>query len=317
MSARQWVVLVVACVLPLVIGCSGTNGVGPPPAPGLEFVFDRVLGATGSGDGEFVAPSGIGADAAGALYVADTGNHRIQKLDADGAFAFAIGGEGSEAGRFRSPAAVAVSGSSVYVADTGNLRLQVFTADGGFVREFGSRWPEGGSLREPRALVVGTSAVAVADGQQHRVVVYDMDGNVVRTLGALGNGDGEFLALRGLALLGSTLYAVDADRGDIQAFDLGTGGFLKTLGRMGSDLGELRSPTALAADGSGLWVLDNGNARVQLLATSGATQAVVRPARTAAGSLVTPSGIAAWRGGFVVADTGQDRLVSFKPKPDS
>jgi hypothetical protein len=64
----------------------------------------------------------------------------------------------------------------------------------------------------------------------------------------------------------------------------------------------------------GLLVLEAHGGRIQLFSLSGAAQGVVRPESTPAGPLASPSGIAAWRGGFVVADTGADRLVAFKPQ---
>ncbi|MBM3474780.1 MAG: 6-bladed beta-propeller [Armatimonadetes bacterium] len=314
MLARYGVLLVCAVAVAVLLGCGGANNGGPPPLVGPEFVFERIIGATGGGDGQFSGPCDVAADTAGALYVADAGNNRVEKLDATGAFVKAFGALGSRAGEFRNPGGMAVSGSTVYVADTGNTRVQVFTSDGSFLREFGSRWTDGGSLREPRALAVSTSAVAVGDRQQHRVVVYDMNGNVVRSIGGLGIGDGEFLEVSGVAISGSSLYVADRDRNDIQVFNLADGSYQQTLGQAGSDPGRLRGPVALAATTGGLFVLDAGNERVQLLALTGAPQSVVEPETTPAGSLVNPSGIAAWRGGFVVADTGNDRLVSFQPQ---
>jgi DNA-binding beta-propeller fold protein YncE len=142
-----------------------------------------------------------------------------------------------------------------------------------------------------------------------------MSGKLVRTIGGLGIGNGEFLNVSGLTISGSSLYAADRDRNDIQVFNLADGAYQQTLCQVGSDPGRLRSPVALAAVTGGLFVLDSGNERVQLLAPTGAPQSVVEPGTTPAGSLVNPSGIAAWRGGFVVADTGNDRLVSFQPEP--
>jgi len=37
-------------------------------------------GARGAGPGQFLEPSGIAVDAQGNVYVADKGNHRIQKF---------------------------------------------------------------------------------------------------------------------------------------------------------------------------------------------------------------------------------------------
>jgi DNA-binding beta-propeller fold protein YncE len=43
------------------------------------------LGSSGSGPGEFVGPKGVAVDPnSGRLYVADTGNARVQRLSPDG-----------------------------------------------------------------------------------------------------------------------------------------------------------------------------------------------------------------------------------------
>ena len=46
----------------------------------------KRIGSRGSGEGEFNFPNGISIDGDGNIYVADTRNHRIQKLDSNGLF---------------------------------------------------------------------------------------------------------------------------------------------------------------------------------------------------------------------------------------
>jgi DNA-binding beta-propeller fold protein YncE len=63
----------------------------------------------------------------GTVYVADSGNDRIQRFSATGAFLGAWGSYGSGDGQFEWPSGVAVApGGTVYVADTGNDRIQAF-----------------------------------------------------------------------------------------------------------------------------------------------------------------------------------------------
>lgn len=45
-----------------------------------SYQFILKWGSYGSGDGQFVTPYGVAADSSGNVYVADTGNHRIQKF---------------------------------------------------------------------------------------------------------------------------------------------------------------------------------------------------------------------------------------------
>jgi sugar lactone lactonase YvrE len=88
--------------------------------------------ADGQGvDARFNNPSGVAVDAAGNIYVADQGNHRIRKIDPSGLVSTLAGatvdyvdGQGVAA-RFRFPAGVAVDAAgNVYVADAGNHRIR-------------------------------------------------------------------------------------------------------------------------------------------------------------------------------------------------
>ena len=49
-------------------------------------VFAGKWGAPGTGDGQFNQPVGVAASPDGGVYVADSGNHRIQKFTSDGVF---------------------------------------------------------------------------------------------------------------------------------------------------------------------------------------------------------------------------------------
>ncbi len=84
-------------------------------------------GSLGFGDGQFRNPQGIAVDGAGNVYVADSGNDRIQKFSASGAFLAKWGSEGSEDGQFLFPEGIAVDSlGDVYVADSENNRIQKF-----------------------------------------------------------------------------------------------------------------------------------------------------------------------------------------------
>ena len=63
----------------------------------------------------------------GNVYVADTGNNRIQKFDSSGTFPAKWGNNGSADGEFYYPHGVASDTTdSIYVADSGNNRIQKF-----------------------------------------------------------------------------------------------------------------------------------------------------------------------------------------------
>ncbi|KRG72721.1 gluconolaconase [Stenotrophomonas terrae] len=111
---------------------------------GLDGRFQLLAGGIeGLADGQgsaarFNTPSGIALDAQGNLYVADTGNHAIRKISAQGLVS-TLAGNGSPGfadgtaaqARFNGPMGVAVAADGrVYVADTWNDRIRVIATDG-------------------------------------------------------------------------------------------------------------------------------------------------------------------------------------------
>ncbi len=96
------------------------------------------LGSLGAHPGELNSPSGIAVDPQGFVYVADTGNNRIQKFNANGRLNKSIGSFGDGPGQFDSPHGIAVDPHGViYVADMNNHRLQKFGANGTYITQWG------------------------------------------------------------------------------------------------------------------------------------------------------------------------------------
>ncbi len=92
----------------------------------------NCIGSKGSDDGEFIFPQGIDIDPCGYIYVADTGNHRIQKFEPNGTFIKSWGSFGYDQGQFIYPFSVAADPhyNLVYVTDPFNHRVQFFDKDG-------------------------------------------------------------------------------------------------------------------------------------------------------------------------------------------
>jgi DNA-binding beta-propeller fold protein YncE len=85
------------------------------------------IGEEGTGDGQFNSPSGIDIDKNNNIYVADTGNNRVQKFDEFGNL-LAIFGDAEGDGKLNAPTSVYVTddGLYVYVVDSGNSRVVKF-----------------------------------------------------------------------------------------------------------------------------------------------------------------------------------------------
>jgi DNA-binding beta-propeller fold protein YncE len=117
--------------------------------------------ATPATGGEMNGPNAVASDQAGNVYVADTGNDRIQKFDSTGNFVMAwgrnvdganpstafeictvaadcqAGSSGGGRGAVDGPRGIATDGAGVWVSDTGNERIQRFDASGNFVLMWG------------------------------------------------------------------------------------------------------------------------------------------------------------------------------------
>ena len=81
------------------------------------------------------------------MIVADTGNHRVIKLDGNGKTLWVVGGTdsnnlpqaGTAQGEFRRPQAVCTDREdNIYVADTQNSRVQKLSPDGDLITVFGA-----------------------------------------------------------------------------------------------------------------------------------------------------------------------------------
>ena len=92
----------------------------------------------------FLEPLGVAVDIYGAVYVADTQHHRVQKFTSDGHVIARWGRLGSGDGQFTGPTAIAVdTAGNVFVADSydqetgdpgsGNHRVQRFAMEGTFL----------------------------------------------------------------------------------------------------------------------------------------------------------------------------------------
>ena len=106
---------------------------------------DYFIGMNGSNPGELSAPHGITIAADGNIYVADSGNNRIDKFSPEGkllatygTYASILEGE-APGGTMNQPWDVAVAqDGSIFVADTFNHRIQKLSANGTFINMWGT-----------------------------------------------------------------------------------------------------------------------------------------------------------------------------------
>jgi hypothetical protein len=189
------------------------------------------FGQYGDGPGQFNRPEDVFVGPFGLVWVADTGNHRIQIFDADGNYQGEFGSYYDVLGTFNSPSSIAVSALQlqdpfedsffyIYVSDTGNHRVQVVRVvvggDGDVeLGEWGVygdldgefHLPEGIDIdpiqpqfpdREPPPFQNDTTPepweahVYVADMGNHRVQYFTQEGIFAGQFGTYGTGNTQF-----------------------------------------------------------------------------------------------------------------------------
>jgi tripartite motif-containing protein 71 len=210
-----------------------------------DYAFYKKWGTPATGNGQFSLPMETAVDSTGRVYVADMGNHRIQKfLLANACPGSSIqivpgvclvkkwGELGSGNGQFNlSRGVVADASGRVYVADVNNNRIQMFKGVGTFIRAWGTPGIGNGQFNHPSDIAVDSLGyVYVTDTFNHRIQKFQIANQCPA---------------------GTTQVAPRVC-------------FVTKWGTQGTGNGQFRSPNEIAVDRQGnLYVAEWGNERVQ------------------------------------------------------
>jgi uncharacterized protein (TIGR03663 family) len=308
-------------------------GVGPTAAAQLpedpyagkkvEAQAVAVWGTEGSGPGQFSEPRGIAVADDGTVYVADSGNHCVQKFSADGAFVKRWGEHGNAASQFEQPWGVAVGpDGSVYVADTWNHRVQKFDSEGNFLLMWGRFGQTDTAIGlesqfwGPRGIAVDAAGqVYVTDTGNKRIQVFDAEGKFITQFGGVGVLEGQMDEPVGVALDGEgRIYVADTWNQRVQVFDQNFR-FLDQWGIQGWIGQGFNNKPYLAVDGEGrVYVTDPEGYRVLVFTTDGDFLATLGEYGFDDRSFSLPTGIAIDPDGNIyVTDTTGYRVMKFAP----
>lgn len=285
------------------------DGVGAAARFGFGVFRDDIASIQGA--------SGVAADSAGNVYVADGGNNTIRKIGPDGVVSTLAGtagmrgsadGTGAAAG-FADPQAVATDGAgNVYVADTGNATVRKITPAGVVTTVAGTPGRSahadgtGAAARfvNPWGIAVDMAGnVYVSDSGVMRRI---SPGGVVTTLPGASGGGSPAIDSAGNIFVADTANNVVlkiTPAGEITTL-AGAAGVRGSADGTGS-AARFFSPRGAATDSAGnVYVSDTGNHTVRKIDPAGAvtTLAGVAPVVGsadgigAAASFDTPSGIA-------------------------
>ncbi len=250
-------------------------------------------------------PRGVAVDSVGAVYIADSDNHRVRKVTADGKICTVAGtgtkgfsGDGgpATAARLDGPFGVAVdSTGTLYIAEHNNHRVRKITPDGKISTVVGTGTAgsdgDGGpavsaQLNFPRGVEVGRAGdLYIADTRNHRIRKITPDGKIstVAGTGTKGfSGDGGPATAAQLdrpfeVAVDSTgtLYIAEYDNHRVRRITAdgkistvagtGTKGFSGDGGPAAS--AQMNNPTGVAVDRANtLYIADHSNHRVRKVA---------------------------------------------------
>jgi tripartite motif-containing protein 71 len=266
----------------------------------------------GAGGGNSAAAGGGLAVSGGTVFVADTGNDRIQRFALDGTH----GAEIVAPGQLANPRGIAVRGTRLLVADDQHHRVVVFDTGGHLLRVVGSNGSGPGQLNFPYGVAADHSGrVFVADDLNHRVVRFSSgpDYPYKARWGSYGSGPGQLAYPRGLAVdPAGNVYVANTGDDRVDVFDRG-GQLLRSFGASGRATGQFDEPLGVAADASGIRaVTDAVNGRIQLLNPDGTVAAVWGSPAPGPTILPRPVAVAFDAGGNAyVLDERRSRIVVF------
>lgn len=233
----------------------------------LGVEHPKRFGIRGSDPSQLKDPRGIALDATGNLWIADTGNDRLQKFSVDGSLLQVIGRSGTGEGQFNRPSGIAVTPKgNIVVADRGNKRVQVFSPKGSLLGAFSSSGKKNGQFNDPLGVAVDAAEnIYVVDREADRVMKHDSAGNRLWETEADETGKSVLEEPAGIVVSpDGVVYVLDGGNGRVQVLDGNKGTVLRAFGNAGSGPGEFREPTGLVLEGSTrLWIADLGNKRVQ------------------------------------------------------
>jgi sugar lactone lactonase YvrE len=269
----------------------------------IAGAYGQFVGGDGPGlQARFNLPSGLAFDS-GQLYIADTENHLLRKMDLASANVTTISGQGPGTtdgpirdALFREPEGLALDAAgNLFIGDTDNNTVRKLTLASGTVTTLaGSPGVSGDTegvgaaalFTKPRAVGVdGSGHLYVADTSNNRVCKVATDTGAVSTMAA-------FQATpQGFAMDGSDVLASLSDNTLVRIAANGTvsplagaAGVKGFVDGAGADA-RFISPAGLLNDGAGtLYVVDAGNHVIRTIALGTGTVSTFAGAKSAGGA---------------------------------
>jgi len=326
------------------VGDAGNNTIRKVTPAAAVTTVAGLAATPGTADGSgpaarFSFPTGVVADGAGNIYIADSANHTIRKITPAGVVSTFAGraevsgsadGSGPNA-RFSAPQGLAADAAgNLYVADTSNHTIRKITPDG-TVSTFAGQASNPGHLDGigsaarfvyPEGVAVDAAGnVYVADTANNTIRKISPTGNVI-TLAGLAATSGSTDGTASAALFrnpediavdaGGNVYVVDSYNSTIRKIT--PGAVVSTLAGVAGSYGSVdgtgaaarfASPVAIAADPAGIvYVADTRNHTIRKITLDGVVTTAV--GRAEVGGIVPGPlpGLLAYPRGIAITPAG-------------
>jgi DNA-binding beta-propeller fold protein YncE len=305
-------VLTLACLTPA--PQVTTRSSPAPDQNGIRAItLVSVIGRKGAGPGEFMHPQGLATDLEGNLYVADTGNDRIQKFDPTGQFIAQMGGFGRDKSQFNKPTDLCVNNNmEVWVVDSRNKRIQQFDVHLQFIRSYQPSDFNPAAETFGQLYGVGIAHegdLYVTDPDNEQVYHFNPFGTQGQTFAAFGNGEGHVARPASLAFdRQGNLYICDSDGNRVAKFDP-FGNYLTSIGES-----DLDGPMGVDVDDDGFcYVADTRHDRVAVFGPQGNLVTTLGAPGEGLASFREPYDVAIGRHDCLfVSDAGNGRVQMFR-----
>jgi len=302
------IVLVIVFASLLLVGAISNQSFG---ATGHSYVLD--WGGFGfTKEGQFFKPQSLATDGEQNIYVADSGNSRVQKFTSDGKFLLSWGTNGKEDGQFLFPTGIATFENFVYVVDEKQFTVQKFDSEGNFILKWGEFGMKPGQLNMAKEITVDSDGfVYVVDTLNHRIQKFTADGEFVSSFGKYGFVDGGLKTPVDIVINGDFIYVSDPGNNKIEKYT-SDGIYLKTFDQ--SFGGKSITPKGLATDPDGnIYLIDPVNQRILKIDSEGNTMSIWGTLGNGKGEFLQPTDLVLDNLGYIfVLDSAYNKIQKFQ-----
>jgi tripartite motif-containing protein 71 len=269
-------------------------------------------GEGGNGPSQFKDPQGISVDPSGCLYIADSGNQRIQKLNSNGEFIGEIGGYGWEKEQFDTPLDIcAKNGLDVFVADFQNHRIERYDKDLHYLAslENSDEWPENLQFGFPKSVDISSHGeLFCVDGENQRILKFDVFGQPQMSFGDFDSGEGQLDQPQNVLVSSrGRVYVSDVGHKCIFVYDV-LSNFLFTI-----ETKVLEKPMGMALNRDGtLFVSDAMKKQIFIFESTGLLLNDYGPQIGPLCTLVEPVDVEVWWDRLFILDKKQNAVFVFQ-----